>query len=414
MNSLLVISFGPYAEFYGFDIILYYWYVIESFMRDYSWQVRVTYAIILMCIVAMLVLGGLFSMQSRRRETHAKNFMHCYRTYAEPFHQILSTREPLTTSDIYEICDASEEEFDEYGGMLMAEVILHLRMNMHDQLYLPNLQILCETTGVRLAIESRLKARKHVFQMLQIVNTLPLYINEGLLTVYTTSRDKQIAGVARMCHLAISRTEPYLYLLDDMNEPQEPWWGISLHRLLGWKHEQGMPIAPLHMLASTCTIPHIAAFLIDELSYWGTEEDKLRLPEFFDDERQECRMTAVKAVARLRIPHGADLIFDAYKLQPQPVRRVMQKALLSYHEERFTEFYVAIFQNTPSHESRRIALNCLYYNTEHSRERFEELSLTADAENKVFFDQIRTLALLKEQRAKQEAAENSDEIVKNS
>lgn len=410
MHFWLLIVNEPFADFYGTDIFMYYWYVVKSFMRDYSWQVRLSYAIILGCMIAMIFLALLFWRQLRIRRAHEQRFNHCMRTYGEAFMQILEDPVHLTGEQMMEICDAEDEDMEQYSGMLFAEVILNLRMSMHNVEYEPNLQTLCEITGARQALEACLKARKHVVQALQVINTLPLYINEGLLAVYTASKDQKTQDLARITHMIISKTEPYLYMLDDMNKSWSPWYPITIHRILGWKKAQGQPMAPLHMLASECTDPNMAAFLIEEISYYGSDDEKGRLYEFFTDKRLNCRMKAVEMVARLRIPNGENLIFDSYHTQPQPVRRVMQKALLSYHQERFSTFYEDIFFNTPSQESRRIALKCLFYNTPESRARFEQLAKTAKPEDELLFRQISTLHELKESRAKQEAEMNQPQI----
>lgn len=411
MHFWLLIVNEPFADFYGFDIIMYYWYVVKSFMLDYSWQVRLSYGIILISIVAMIFLALLFTRQMYMRRYHDDRFNHCMRTYGEAFTQILEEKVQLTGEQMLEICDAEEEELEQYSGMLFAEIILNIRMSMHDVAYMPNLQTLCELTGARLALETCLKSRKHVVHALQIINTLPLYINEGLLAVYTSSKDQKTQDLARITHMIISKTEPYMYMIEDMNKSWSPWYPITIHRILGWKKAQGQPMAPLHMLASECTDPNMSAFLIEEISYYGSDDEKARLPEFFTDKRLNCRMKAVEMVALLHIPNGDNLIYESYHSQPQPVRRVMQQALLSYHQERFSAFYEHLFFNTPSHESRRIALRCLFYNTPESRARFEQLAKTAKPEDELLFRQISTMNELIERRAMQEAESDPSPVL---
>ncbi len=394
---LLNIVEGAYAEFYGLDVFLYYIYSIRTWMQEYSWQVRLSYAIILACIVTMIVLMFLFARNIRRRRNYEDAYEHCTKTYEEPFFTIIHDENMLTDQQIFELCDVENaDDFQEYNGLLYADIITHIRMSLHNILYLPNLQRLMELTGARLALEGQLKARRDVLQTLQIINTLPLVVNEGLLAVYTSHNRKQVSQLARISHMTSSSSEPYLYFLNDMNEPHDPWYRITIHRILGWKREQNIPMPPIQMLANTCENPKMAAFLVEEISYWGTEQEKKDLYNYFEDPRVDCRLAALRSITRMGQADCEQRIMDSYESQPQVVRRAMQHALCSFHSGKYTNFFVSIYQGTPSHISRQTALECLYNYTAESRVIFEELAQSATEEQKVLFDQIRTTYQLQE------------------
>lgn len=394
-TPLLMISDGYYVEFYGWDVIGYYIFAIRSFMQQYSWQVRLSFSIILTCILVMLVLMVLFAVQIRRRKRHEEDYEHCYATYSEAFIEILESKDPISEKEIMEICDEDESGFRYYDGVLYAEILTHIRMTMHDTLYFPNLQRLCEVTGAREAIERRLKDRKDVFRVLQMVNALPMMINEGLLAIYTSHSNTQIAQLARVAYCMCSQTEPYLFLIKDINRPQSAWFCSTIHRLLGWKKEQQMPMPPLFMTATICEDPNMAAFVIEETSYWGTEEEKHNLVKFFTDKRIPCRIAAVNALARLGYEDVEEQIINCYDSQPQIVRREMQKAIASFHSGKYVEFFANVYLTTPSRISCQTALECLYSYSEEGRKRFEELAAQVkDEKEALLFDQIRTLQQL--------------------
>lgn len=377
---------------------MYYIYAIRSWAQNFSWQVRFSYAIILMCIVTMLILMLLFTRHIRRRKQYQKNYQHCMNTYGEAFLRILNEDSRLTPDQMLEECDATRDDIAQYDGLLYAEIICNLRMSMHERLYFLNLQGLCELTGAHAALELNLKRNHHVLRTLQIINTLPMDINEGALAVYTSHRNQRISRLARITHVISSESEPYLYFLEDMNHPQPPSYRITIHRLLGWKRAQNLPMPPLSMLASTCKDPQMAAFLIEEIAFWGSEAERDKLPTYFYDQRITCRLAAVKAITRLGRSDAEQQIIDSYNDQPQDVRRVMQRALASFHSGRHTDFFVNLYLNTPSHESRSIALDCLFDYNEEGRARFEQLCLEATPEEHVLFEQIRTTHRLAEVR----------------
>lgn len=393
--QLLMMTDGFYAEFYGWDVVMYYVYSVRSFMMQYSWQVRLSFSIILLCIAMMVVLMVLFTKQIRNRKQHQHDYEHCYATYSEAFIEVMEEPTVLSEKQILEICDEDENGFRYYDGLLYAEILTHIRMSMNDKLYFPNLQRLCEVTGAKEAIELRLKERKDVFRVLQMVNTLPLRINEGLLAIYTSHGNTQIAQLARLAYCMCSQSEPYLYLIQDINKPQSTWYCSTIHRILGWKKMQNLPMPPLYMTATICENPRMAAFVIEETSYWGTEEEKHNLVNFFNDKRIACRIAAVKALARLGYENVEDQIYQSYEGQPQIVRREMQKAIAGFHSGKYVEFFANIYLNTPSRISCQTALECLYDYCEAGRVRFEQLAAQADEKDTLLFNQIRTLHQLR-------------------
>lgn len=392
MILLQTMANGFYAEFYGWDVVMYYIYAIRSFMQQYSWQVRFSYGVILVCILTILLVFILFTIRIRQRKRHMAEYNHCYDTYSEAFIRVLEEREPLNNHQILAMCDESQKGFAYYDGFLYAEILTHLRMLLHETVYFPNMQKLCELTGAREALELRLKKRRSIMRSLQMVNTLPLNINEGLLAIYTAHKNPQIAQLARVAYCMCSQTEPYLYFLDDMNKPQSPWYRITIHRILGWKKEQNFPMPPLLMLAQQSENTAMAAFLVEEISYWGTEDEKKQLVTFFNDSRIPCRIAAIRALARLKQEGVEEAIIQTYESQPQVVRRELLKALAGFHTGKYVDFFADIYLNTPSLTSRKIALECLYTYCEEGRLCFEQLSATVTGkEETVLFDQIRTL-----------------------
>lgn len=395
MLYVQTITSGFDAEFYGWDVIIYYVYAIRSYMQAFSWQVRLSFAIILTCILAMMVVFLLFILRIHQRNSHEREFNHCYNEFSEAFIEVLEEQQHLTTRQIMEICDVEENGFSYYDGFLYAEVLTHIRMTMNKVLYFPNLQTLCEVTGAKAAIEARLKKRRSMLRSLQMVNTLPLNINEGTLAIYTSHSNQRVAQLARVAYSICSRSEPYLYMIQDINQPQSSWYRITTHRILGWAKAQNYPMPPLWMLATQCENTQMAAFLVEEVSYWGTDKEKHQLQKFLDDPRMQCRIAAIRSMARLGYEDAEEQIYQSYESQPQVVRREMLKALAGFHSGKYVEFFADVYKNTPSHTSRKIALECLYTYCEEGRKRFEQLDIETGTQDAIFFAQIRTLEQLR-------------------
>lgn len=378
------------AEFSGFDVLMYYWYMIKTFMSQYSWQVRTSYTIVVLCIFVMIVLMFLFMNLVRNRNRYNKAYRSYSNTYYEAFYDILDSKFEYTDREMLDICDADTKDFHLADKFIMADLLCHVRMQFHDREYLPNLQHLAELLGVRSEIEWRLSKNRDVIKSLQYVCTLPLAINEGLLSLYASSGNKRVRQVARLASLISSSSEPFKYLLEDMNHSNPLIYKISVHRILGWRMAQDMMMAPLLMLAETCTNPDMTSFLIQEVAFWGTAEDQKKLVDFLDDDRQVCRVAAIRAVKYLLIPEAEDILYDSYLAQPQAVRREVVRALTEYHSGKYTEFLADVFNRAPSHTSKMNALECLYRYTPESRDYFEQMYLTCSENDKTLFDEVRT------------------------
>lgn len=378
------------AEFSGFDVLLYWWYTVKTFLSQYSWQVRTAYSIIFICIVALLVLMLLFWRQIKDRDEYNKHYQTCSNSYYDVFQEILQSAWEYDAQEVLDACDATEDDFDHYDGLLFADLICRIRMELREIAYLPNLQILAEVTGAKRAIELNLSKGKNVNKCLQLVCTMPLVINEGLLSLYTSNKDGRAMQLARLANMIVNTAEPFSCLLTDMNEAQAPIYRINIHRIFAWRNAQDMMVAPILMLAQTCKNTEMASFLISEVAYWGTPEEKSHLVDFLSDERIPCRMAAIEAMSQLLIPETEDLLYNSYDVQPQEVRRAILKALVHFHTGKYTEFFANIFNTAPSHISRINALECIYTYTPESKEYFEEMYKNCREKDKLMFDQVRT------------------------
>lgn len=64
------------AEFSGFDVLMYYWYMIKTFMSQYSWQVRTSYTIVVLCIITKSKCdASQIQMRSLQGETKCVSFL---------------------------------------------------------------------------------------------------------------------------------------------------------------------------------------------------------------------------------------------------------------------------------------------------------------------------------------------------
>ena len=399
--SALLSAFGnDKVVFYGWDVVDYYYRLFKNFYDGYSWQVRVSYALVVFCTFLMFVLFWFFFFRVRRRLSKKKKYREIKNRYAEAFREVLLEVEPLMPSQVEEICKADRERFAKFNPELFVHLLTEIRQELQEVIFLPNLQVLSQVCGVVDYLEFNLLKGRKVFASVQYVTMLNIRISEGRLANYVNYRNIVIRHMARMGYMISTDMEPYRFLTDDLNEPMAAWRRMMMHQLLGWLHACEKRMPNLLTLVDRVEDPNTAAFVIEEIAYWGSEEERRNLNLFFMDERFECRSAAFKAVAMLRDSDQEKNMMETYEAQPETLRREIMRAVYavgSGHKE-CVEFFSNTYHTTASKETREVALTCLYDYSEESRRLFEHLRFENNAKDRTLIDQIDSFNLLNQIR----------------
>ena len=392
-------SFGNgKVVFYNWDVVNYYYELIKNFYDGYSWQIRVSYGLIVFSLLLMFILFWMFFFRVRKRLRRKKKYDKIYNRFAEPFRQVLMEYEPLMPSQVENICERTQQEFSKYDPQLMVKLVTDLRQELQEVLYLPNLQVLCHVCGVQDYLENNLLNNRRVFETLQTLTTINLRISEGRLANYVNHRNRNIRQMARMSYMICTDMEPYRYLVEDLNEPMAPWRFMALHQLFGWLQACEKRMPNLLTLVGNVKDPKVAAFVIEEIAYWGNEDEKSKLDKFFMDDRYDCRSAAFKAVAMMRDVSQEEKIIGTFNSQPEPLRREILGAVYAIRSGKQMEFFNNVFHTSASKDTRELALTYLYDYNDESRRLFEHLRFENDSDNRLLIDQIDSLNLLNQIR----------------
>lgn len=395
----------PTIEYYGWDVVDFWYRQLADRYFEYSWQVRTAYVILLLNIITMVVLTVLFGRQVYRRRQEEKAYHECEERFRDAFRAVIESPVHWSVERIETECGCSVAEMRQYKGSTLSRLICNIRLRMADRVYLPNVQLLCELTSVRDTLEDHLKRGMGVEQTLQLIDTLSLRISEGRLAVYTNHRDHRIRRMARLCLSLCTDSDPFRYLQEDLEERVTPSQLMSLHRLFGYLHTTHHQMPSFLTIASRLKNDRSAAFMIEEVAYWGNDNERKSLSQFYLSDRIACRLAAMRAVAFLCDASQEDALIATYSQQPEEVQMEILHTVTVLATGHQTAFLEKAYIAAPSKRLAERALSCLYRYGQSGHESFEQLRMAPlDRRSRSLLDQIESMGLLEEKRHKSQGA----------
>lgn len=398
---------GNTVDFTGVDAFEYYYGLVAfwgqsvvAWYRDYSWQVQVSFGVILTCIATMIYLAFRFFRNIHKTRTFEQEVAEATEKFRDTFYGILIRPDEPTTEEMEELFGENLESIRDYSPVVYSTIISTLRLELSEISSLPNINFLCKITGVTQYYEQNLINKHDVLATLQNIVNMSLRMSEGLLAIYINHHIANIRHMARMAFIICTETEPYRYLEEDLQEPQALWRPMMLHRLFGWLKDTERQMPQFLVLASVMKDEATAAFLIEEIAYWGSDKEKASIHEFFLSPMHKCRQSALHAVALLCDETQEDEIVASYEHQTDELRIECLKALSAIGSGRHTQFFVDAFHNTSSKQIRECALTCLYNYGSEGRRRFEIMrtEMAHDPLGLMLLDQIDSMAVLNQMR----------------
>ena len=388
-------DFGP-VEYSGLELIKYYLNLLENNFSGYPWQIVTSYTIALTCIIALVVLFMLFLFRVWRHQRRQKKEKRIYEYYSDKFHLILGSAETLTHEEILEMLGQTEDDIRKNDTYYYANILEEARMALYEIVCLPNMQTLATSLGVVDRFTFQLLKHKDVFRTLQMLLMLQITVNEGLLANFVNHTNREIRMMARLNYITCSRNIPYRYLITELNEEQSLYRPMILNYVFGWMMFQERLMPNFLNLADRVTNEDSAAFLVREVAYWGKENEKEEVKNYFLDERLKVRSAAIEVVAMLGDVNAEEKLVESYFMQPEHIRQEVLRALLSLNSGRQTEFFKKAYEISSSRETHVVALQCLYQYGNSGRRLFEIMRSQADEETRKLIDQVDSAVLLEQ------------------
>lgn len=381
--------------FSGTDYLKYYWSYFQTLTEGYTWQIKSAFLILLLACLMMLVLFIMFGIKIKRRRERIRQQARIDKNYYTAVRSIIE-KDEMTYDEMIEMLGADEETLRKNDPKYYVTLMANIRTEKCDIPYLPNILPLAELLGVRDYIEMNLQRGNNVFNILQEMLFLQLNISEGRLANCVNDRNPDIRMLARLNYIMCSESNPYKYLQEDLNDHQSLLRPMILHHIFGWMKARNRRMPNFIMLADNVENHDTAAFLLQEVAYWGNPAEQAQLSEYLLSAKKGCRSAAIKALAILKDSSAEEKMISTFDYQPENVRVDIMNALLSIKSGNQVSFYENVYNTSASRSMRELALACLYEYGEVGRRKFEEIRMKASDEEKVLLDQIETSSRLNE------------------
>lgn len=388
--------FGGPVELDRWELFKFYIHMIDDFYADYPWQVVASYNISIGCMIALVVLFVMFLCKVQIQQHRKKKEAKLYAYYSDKLHNILGSAEELSHEQMLDILGKTDEEIRENDSYYYANMLEEVRMDMYEIVCLPNMQTLASVLGVCERFEMQLQKHTDVFRTLQMLLMLQITVSEGLLANFVNHGDREIRMMARLNYITCSRNSPYRYLIIELEEGQSLYRPMILSYVFGWMMFQERLMPNFLNIADRLKNEDSAAFMVHEVAYWGKENEKLEVKNYFLDNRLKVRSAAIGVVASLGDTTAEEKLVNSYFQQPEHIRQEVLKALLALNSGEQTEFFKKAYELSSSRETRLVALMCLYQYGNSGRRLFEIMRSEADEETRTLIDQVDSAVLLEQ------------------
>lgn len=392
---------GHSVDFYGFEVIEFYLKRFLLYFSNYTINIRILYLMIIVCMITMAVLFVMFIMRIRSNKLQERYFNSARSDLHDGFYKILISDVKPNVNDLEKACNMKWEMITSYSAVTLSRVISEICMDLSREVdNIPNADVLCAMTGVKALYEKNLASSHHVLLTLQNMVNMHINVSEGLLAIYINHYNSNIRQMARMCHVISSKSEPFRYFMEDLDERQGLWRFMMLHRLFGWLKANDRQMPQFLIIAEKLQNEEAVSFLIEEVAYWGSEKEKSMLHQLFLSPNYKYRAASLHAMAILRDKSQEQAAVDSYEQQPESIRHDVLRAVYAINSGQHVDFFVKAYRMSSSKLTKEIALQCLYSYSNGGRRAFEMLraEVLDNEQERVLMDQIDAVGILNQMR----------------
>ena len=371
---------APFKEvaFGWWDHIRYWVSLLEDSYAGYSWQIELSFHIVIGCSAIVVFGFFLFWWRVYRHNREKKKENKVREEYAEKFRKILASDAKMSRLMIATELDRDEKDLKKNSPYFYANILEEIRMDMQERLSLPNMQSLALATGVTDTFSDNLLRNKKVFQTLQFMVMLQVTLNEGRLSKYRNHKRPDVRMMARLNYIMCTTDNPYLYLGDDLDDTTTLYEPMLLHYVFGWMSANKRKLPNFLFHVENTKIDTSAAFMLNEVRFWGKGEEKARVKEFLRDERPLVRRAAVQIVGELGDISAEEILTDIYPDEPEDIKQDILYTILKLNSGLQADFLKEAYQSSASRETQVVALQCMYQ-YEQQIEQKKELKQTIPA-----------------------------------
>ena len=387
-------------EFYGFDIVNYYFYYCKDKFYDFPWVIRIAYMVI---IVSVMVGACVFLFLFR--------FVYC-EMRSKYRHRLLMRRfHDSICNVLYDANDLSEYEIDRIlglNGVSLKKRVMHdllgVLIDIHFELGDNNINahnrdIVYVLLGITQYINSSLVGRnyRNCIRILQTMRMLDVTVQPGLMVRLVNSRHHSLRSLARVCYFMSNNSNPYELLNKDyLNEQFTPWDAINLHECMRLCKKRGRLMPSYMAILNELKEPLVKPYIIYGAGYWGTDDEVKHMAGFFDKDDARCRNAAYTVMGWRKCLSEEKTMMDRYWVENENSRSLIVRDVFEMHSGRAVDFYMEAYNKTASNDTKLQILYALKYYNKESAKVFNELQSKALPEQSILFKHVQNPLIVKQ------------------
>ena len=235
-------------QLWGWDILIYYYYLCRNLFVDYPWVVRVAYGVIVASCLGFAVIFCLMGFHVYLRRRNAKREAWIKDRYFEKLKAIVHEGvENLPTEEISRRMEYKPRKWKRWEMRLWSKVLVELSIYTNVQNpNLTNIQRVMKLIGFTDYVEKQLilGKRKNKLTLMQAVRLTNMRLPDSIVAGLTNDKDIRLRKAARLYYMCTNKEEPYIFLEESsiQNVSFSIWDKMELHEIFRKVRESGRPV----------------------------------------------------------------------------------------------------------------------------------------------------------------------------
>lgn len=371
------------AQFSWVDTLKYFYYYLQNEFIDYALVVQISYFMAVLCAMSIILVLLLMMGTYLKRRRSVRYYRKIDKKYGQAVSQIVSAQHDLTAEEVHQImgnrgnltrkmwrhrqwAKMISEHFDAHRSSLSPDDTQGI-----DRAY-SNLHRLLGLLGVEETIERMLREGVNAdrIYLVQVAQQFHLQLSDAVVLRMANVGDVALGRVVQTYYMWCSPENPFRFLDEGGDQVYLQEDAIWLHQSLRVRSMEGKPMPTLLPYVLRAKTPALRALLIREVGYWGSEKDMPHIAEHFTDAHDDVRRASFEAVSRRKYLPAWQLMYDVYDQQSESLKRAILRSMFAMGDSRSVGFMERVCATTPSGQTLRLALRCLWGMGQKGRDAF--------------------------------------------
>lgn len=379
--------------FSGADRFRYLFYATTGRYAEFAWAVRTSYAIVLTCCAAVILLSIVMAYDVFNRRRKAKRYAELQELYGQPLRELARSDRKMSETEVAEKLNKNGDSQWSYAyRLLWIDLFIEVRIETDIQNEgLANMKQAMQILGLVDFMETRLIQGKdsEKLRIIQAVRLLEMAIADSVMARLVNHRHAELRKAARFYYMLVNRDNPYRFFeQDEVGGDLLTWDSLELHQLFADCVAMGKRLPSFIPLMERSRNPELVSFLILETAYWGSHEEVRFLTSYFRSPHTSLRLSAFQAMGLRRFSEAENDLKEVFYAQTEELRRVILRSLLEIKSGNSILFFGEAYRNSASDQTRLTALACLWLSGAEGQTHFLQLKDQSSVSEQPLFNHV--------------------------